>query len=186
MTRSCVLFLALAVALAGCSKGAAPGGTATPLPTIDVTPGGSSPFAGPYPVVSIEPGVAVQLDRGPGAGRATVGLLGAVTAAEGRCFAAQALAETHRLLDGQRVRVVADPSSRSDAGGRPLVYVWLDSGRMLNDVLVEGGFAREATGAPAYLYRGTFARSEALARDAGRGLWAADSCDGNLTAPVES
>lgn len=186
MTRTRVLLAGIAALLVACSGAAAPTKTATPLPTIDAASATTSTSAGPYPVVSILPGGAVQLDRGGEGGLSTVGLVGAVSAAEGRCFADQALAETHRLLDGQRVRVVADPTVRSDAGGRPLAYVWLESGRMLNDVLVEGGFAREATGAAGYVYRDTFARSEALARGAERGLWAADACGGNITTPAVS
>jgi len=131
----------------------------------------------------------VRLDGGA-KGQLTVRLLGAVApegAEPAACFAREATAEAHRLLDEQRVRVVADPGpARLDAHGEPLVYIWLESGRMVNDLLVEGGFAREATGGPAYIYRIRFSLSEQLARAAGRGLWSSGTCDGNITKVANS
>jgi endonuclease YncB( thermonuclease family) len=52
---------------------------------------------------------------------------------------------------------------------------------MLNQLLVEGGFAREAAGAPAYLYQEDFANYEQRARTEGRGLWSSGTCAGNIT-----
>ncbi len=187
MPRSRILLAGLALVLAGCSSEGRPVMATTPLPTFDPTPGASQTLAGPYPVVAVLADRAVQLDRGRDGGLITVGLLGAVTAEEGRCFATEATTEVHRLLDGQRVRVVADPApGRTDAAGRRLVYVWLDSGRMANDVLIENGFAREATGGRPYVYATNFARSEELARNGGRGLWSSGTCAGNLTKPAGS
>lgn len=186
MTRFRAVLAAIAVVLAGCSSGSQSPPPAAPLPTIDLDPSTMESFAGPYPVVAVLPGLVVQLDRGREGGITTVGLLGAVTADERHCFGPEAAAETHRLLDGQRVRVVGDPGpGRTDAEGRPLAYVWLESGRMANDLLVEGGFAREAAGVEPYAYRSAFARSEELARTEGRGLWSAGACSGNMAKPAQ-
>lgn len=185
-----------ALLLSACSS---PDGE-TPATTRLSAPSGPAPVAvltwphaainsdGPYPVVEVLDGQTARIDRGPDGGLTTIRLLGSV-APDPRdhhaCFAAEASAEAGRLLAGQTVRIVADPRpGRVDADGRLLVYVWLTSGRMLNDVLVEGGFAREATGADPYLYRANFARSEELARREGRGLWSPGACDGNIDRPV--
>lgn len=185
MTSFRAVLATIAVVLAGCSSGSQSPPPAVPLPTIDLDPSTMESFAGPYPVVAVLPGLVVQLDRGRDGGMTTVGLLGAVGADERHCFGAEAAAEAHRLLDGQRVRVVGDSNpGRTDAEGRPLAYVWLESGRMANDLLVEGGFAREAAGVEPYAYRSAFARSEELARTDGRGLWSAGACSGNVAKPA--
>lgn len=169
-----------AVMLAAC------GTTHSTSSAIPAGPGGITNAAGPYPVVRLIDPATITLDRGRHGGLSTVRLLGVVAPGnEGpaSCYSAEAMTEAHRLLDGQAVRVVGDPGpGRIDATGLPLVYVWLDSGRMANDLLVEGGLAREATGVGPYLYRPVLARSEALARANGRGLWSPTTCDGNLTA----
>lgn len=178
--------------LAGCSSGR-PSSTAStqpapPAPLVASGPGGITGAEGPYPVVEVLDADALVVERGPAGGRTAVALLGVVTPDTARCFAGEALGEARRLLEGQRVRIVADPgrAAPTDAGGRPLVYVWLDAGRMANDVLVEVGVAREATGTQDYLYRGVFARSEELARHEERGLWAARTCAGNITKAATS
>jgi endonuclease YncB( thermonuclease family) len=124
------------------------------------------------------------VDRGAAGGPTVVRLVGITPPAPGptaRCFAAEARAEADRLLAGQSVRVVADPGlAQRDGEGRLSAYVWLDSGRMANHLLVEGGFVRESAGTPDYRYREMFATAEERARQDGRGLWAAQTCAGNI------
>lgn len=176
----------LTLVLVGCSPGESPP-AGTPQSSISrasiaAGPGGITNAEGPYPV-RVLAADTVQLDRG-GRGLVTVHLVGVVTPEGGEpaaCFAGEATAEAHRLLDGERVRAVTDHApARLDGHGDPMVYLWLDSGRMVNDLLVEGGFAREATGVPGHLYRYIFAGSEQRARAAGRGLWSPGTCDGNI------
>lgn len=188
--------LAAAVVLAGCSSGgkAAQGvsSTVVPSPTrrpgpIAGGPGGITGAEGPYPVTQLLAADTLQVDRGANGGLTTVRLLGIVTpdgsAPVAQCFAREAADEAHRLVDGQQVRIAADPGTDHvvDGQGHPLVYVWLSSGRMLNELLVEGGFAREATGAPPYLYQDDLATYEQRARTAARGLWSTGTCAGNIT-----
>lgn len=147
-------------------------------------PGMMLATAGPYRIVAVLDVGTIVLDRGNASGTATarlVGLAGPDMGEGPRCFDAEAVAEARRLLGGQEVRIVADPGwPLRDGDGRLSVYVWLGSGRMANHLLVEGGFAREATGAPPYVYGETFAAAEERARHDGRGLWSLQTCNGNI------
>jgi micrococcal nuclease len=62
--------------------------------------------------------------------------------------------------------------------GRLLRYVWLADGRMANLEQIVGGFAFEYTYNTPYRYRDVFRDAEQEASEAGRGLWAADTCAG--------
>ena len=172
---------ALLLALVACSSSGS-GGQALPV----VPPPGTAMMAtaGPYPVVAVVDPATIEIDRGGAGGRTALRLVG-ITAPDltepARCFAGEALAEAERLLGGQRVRVVADPGDpQTEDGGGLAGYVWLESGRMANHLLVEGGFVREAAGAASYVYRETFANAEELARAGGAGLWSPDTCAGNV------
>ena len=155
-----VVLAAMGIVAAWSTTGPSPGPATppaeAPVPVVG-PPGTMLATAGPYRVVAVSDVDTIVLDRGNAGGTATARLVGLAPPDidEGpRCFGAEAAAEAHRLLDGQEVRIVADPGwPLRDGDGRLSVYVWLDSGRMANHLLVEGGFAREATGAPAYLYR---------------------------------
>ena len=184
--RAPLVALAAVGIVAACSTtGVGPGPVreaAAPVPVVG-GPGTMLATAGPYRVVAVSDVDTIVLDRGKAGGTTTarlVGLAGPGVEDRPRCFGAEAAAEAHRLLDGQEVRIVADPGwPLRDGDGRLAVYVWLGSGRMANHVLVEGGFAREATGAPPFLYRETFAAGEERARHEGRGLWSSQTCAGN-------
>ena len=73
---------------------------------------------------------------------------------------------------------------KSRSAGGLAAYVWLESGRMANDVLARPGSFERPRAAPAYTYPEVFARSEQLAREARRALWAAEACAGNMTRPA--
>jgi micrococcal nuclease len=84
------------------------------------------------------------------------------------CYAAEASAFARRVLArGTPVRYVAGVERR-DRYGRRLVYVWLEDGRSVNAMLLEGGYARPLTIAPNDRYAERF---EALAREARRRGW---------------
>ena len=86
-----------------------------------------------------------------------------------QCFGPQASTENHKLVDGERVRLVFD-RERRDVYGRLLAYVYTADG-FVNARLVREGYARTLTIPPNTAHAGLFHR---LARSAGRsglGLW---------------
>lgn len=90
-----------------------------------------------------------------------------------QCFGRAATAETTRLVDGERVRLVLDVEKR-DRYGRLLAYVYRRSDdRFVNAELVRRGFAGAATYPPNVEHAERFRRLEREAREAGRGLWSA-------------
>jgi micrococcal nuclease len=90
-----------------------------------------------------------------------------------QCFGKKASAENHRLVEGERVRLVADAEAR-DRYGRLLAYVYRASdGLFVNAELVRGGYATPLTIAPNVRFADRFATLAAQAREAGRGLWSA-------------
>jgi micrococcal nuclease len=89
------------------------------------------------------------------------------------CFGRAASAFAERLLPPGthvRYRLGVDPRDRY---GRALAYVWLDDGRMFNELLAERGYATPLTIPPNVDYAYRFVAAARRARDAGRGLWQA-------------
>ena len=87
------------------------------------------------------------------------------------CYGRRASAENERLVEGARVRLVADAEAR-DRYGRMLAYVYrVDDGRFVNAELVRGGFAQPMTIPPNVAHAGEFAALAARrgARAAGSG-----------------
>jgi endonuclease YncB( thermonuclease family) len=108
----------------------------------------------------------------------TIGYLGvdAPDAARGRsrseCYSAPARQFNSRLVQGQTVWVERDQSD-FDESGRLLRYVYLRDGRMVNEELLKGGYARASDAVPNQRYRDRLAAAEQAAREGGLGLWAA-------------
>lgn len=91
------------------------------------------------------------------------------------CYGKAASAFTHRLLDGERVRLEQDVEPR-DRYGRLLAYVVrARDGLDVNAELVRRGFAQVLTIPPNVRHADRFLALQQAARRAGRGLWAA--CD---------
>ena len=89
------------------------------------------------------------------------------------CYGKRVSAENERLVEGERVRLVADAEAR-DRYGRMLAYVYrVDDGRFVNAELVRGGFAQPLTIPPNVAHAGEFAALARAARRQGRGLWGA-------------
>ncbi len=109
-----------------------------------------------------------------------------------QCFGPQASARAHQLLDGRSVWIQYDSSQdRRDVYGRALVYVWLDSQTMFNEVMVAEGYAHEYTYDQPYRYQRQFRAAQSKAKDAQLGFWNRGSCSGDTTqrataAPVAS
>jgi micrococcal nuclease len=68
------------------------------------------------------------------------------------------------------VRLELD-QERRDQYGRTLAYLFLDDGRMVNVILVRGGFARVTVYPPNDRYEDRLRQAEAAAREDGVGLW---------------
>ncbi|HYJ22758.1 MAG TPA: thermonuclease family protein [Solirubrobacterales bacterium] len=87
------------------------------------------------------------------------------------CFGPQASSYTHRLLEGQRVRLVFGVERR-DIYDRLLAYAYIDH-RFVNAELVRRGLARTLEIPPNTLHSALFRRLELKAARGGRGLWGA-------------
>lgn len=88
-----------------------------------------------------------------------------------QCFGKRASAENERLVEGERVRLVAGAEPR-DRYGRMLAYVHREQDdAFVNERLLRGGFARTLTIAPNDRYEARFRLAEARARATRAGLW---------------
>jgi micrococcal nuclease len=87
------------------------------------------------------------------------------------CFAKRASAFNHRLVGGEKVRLVRDTEAR-DRYGRLLAYVYrVRDKRFINASLVRRGYAVPLTIPPDVAHAEQFKKLAATARRAGRGLW---------------
>jgi micrococcal nuclease len=86
-----------------------------------------------------------------------------------QCFGPRASRFNHRLVEGQRVRLVFD-DERRDAYGRLLAYVYLGR-RFVNAELARRGLARTLTIPPNDRFARRFKRLQTGAARVGRGLW---------------
>lgn len=136
---------------------------------------------GLYAVVHVSDGdtIVVQLPNE----KATVRLIGVDTPEVKdprklvQCFGEAASAHTKSLMNGQSVRLEADPlDSDKDKYGRLLRYVYLPDGTMLNSELIRDGFAFAYIVFP-YQHMDEFKQLERDARSANRGLWAGCGVD---------
>ncbi len=90
------------------------------------------------------------------------------------CFASKAYEFNRTLVEKGGLRLEKDVSE-TDKYLRLLRYVYLPDGRMVNEILVEQGYARVATYPPDVANVSRFKSLEKEARQAKRGLWA--ECD---------
>ena len=87
------------------------------------------------------------------------------------CYGGQAGRFLRNRLGDERVRLEFD-EERRDPYGRALAYAY-HRGRMLNMVLVRGGYARVTIYEPNDRYEDRLRAAERAARDNGAGLWSA-------------
>ena len=90
------------------------------------------------------------------------------TKADG-CFGLEASERNKELVLGKKVDLTYDVSE-TDQYGRVLAYVWVD-GKMVNEKLVEEGYAFAKSYPPDVKYQGLFIEAESGARENNRGLW---------------
>lgn len=89
------------------------------------------------------------------------------------CYGPEASAYVTSLLpEGSAVRLERDVRDK-DAFGRLLRYVYLADGRVLNELLIEGGYARIYDSGDEEQHGQRLRDAEARAREAGAGLWTA-------------
>jgi micrococcal nuclease len=87
------------------------------------------------------------------------------------CFAKKASAFNHRLVGGEKVRLVPDAEAR-DRYGRLLAYVYrVRDKRFVNASLIRRGYAVPLTIPPNVAHVRQFRHLASAARRAGRGLW---------------
>lgn len=139
-----------------------------------------------YPVTQVVDGDTVKVAR---QGETTIRIIGIDTPetvdpnAPVECFGPEASARAQRLLGGQDVRLIFDPSQgRKDTYDRTLAYVVTRDGADFGRTMVRGGFAAEYTYDTAYRRQGSYRAAEQEARAANRGLWT--KCGGPHKAPA--
>jgi micrococcal nuclease len=96
---------------------------------------------------------------------------------QGDCFGVEAALFARRRLSGRSIRLAFDVDRR-DRYGRLLAYVYLGD-QLFNLTLVRLGYARADPVPPDIRRAPEFARAEAQARMAGRGLWSACPLEGH-------
>jgi micrococcal nuclease len=136
---------------------------------------------------TIEVEVTARVE-GPGAGDAAVGetlavrLLGidtpeSVSPREPvECYGREAAAATAALLEGATVKLVKDVEER-DGFDRLLRYVYVGA-ELANARLVANGYAHSYAYPPNIRHSELFVQLESAARENDRGLWAAETCNG--------
>ncbi len=92
------------------------------------------------------------------------------------CFGKEATERAVELLGGKQVRLEEDSTQANiDAHGRILRYVFLEDGRLLNQLMIEEGFGKEYTfKGSEYKYQKEFRQAENKAKEESKGLW--DKC----------
>ncbi|MCS6871984.1 MAG: thermonuclease family protein [Anaerolineae bacterium] len=96
------------------------------------------------------------------------------------CFGREASARARQLLEGQTVYLERDESQDDrDRFGRYLRFVWFADGRLFNMQMIAEGYAFEYTfRGNAHKYQRQFRRAQDEARQAARGLWSPNTCNG--------
>ena len=89
------------------------------------------------------------------------------------CFGKEATAKNTELVGGKKVRLEKDISEK-DQYGRLLRYVWVEN-VLVNQYLIEEGFASSMTVPPDIKYQEKLLDGERIAREEKRGLWG-DTC----------
>jgi micrococcal nuclease len=77
---------------------------------------------------------------------------------------------SRQIQKGDRVKLEFDVQER-DKYGRFLCYVYLDDGRMLNEIMIGEGYAYPLTIAPNVKYESKFREAFVSARENSKGLW---------------
>lgn len=92
------------------------------------------------------------------------------------CFAKEATEKLKEVIS-ERVAIEKDDSQgERDRYGRLLAYLFSESGKNLNQLLIEEGYASEYTYNDPYKYQSAFKAAEQAAKEEKKGLWADNAC----------
>ena len=92
-----------------------------------------------------------------------------------QCFGVEASKKNKELVEGKMVRLETDITDR-DKYNRLLRYIWLDD-ILINQELVEQGYAKSYSYPPDIKYQDKFVAAEKKAREDKLGLWTACASD---------
>jgi micrococcal nuclease len=98
------------------------------------------------------------------------------------CFGTEASTYNRLLTIGKTVYLEKDVSD-TDRYGRLLRYVYLQSGEMVNEMLIREGYAHASAYPPDVKYQDTFEKLETEAREKNAGLWKSCAISPTQTAP---
>ncbi|MBI2268436.1 MAG: thermonuclease family protein [Candidatus Blackburnbacteria bacterium] len=105
--------------------------------------------------------------------------IGVDTPERDECFGPEATQANKGLVEGKKVRLEKDVQEK-DKYGRMLTYVWIED-VMVNERLVQEGYAQVATYPPNVRYQERFVKAQEEARKGNRGLWAPNTCSASST-----
>lgn len=105
-----------------------------------------------------------------------------------QCFGKDASNKAKEILDGKMVSLEADSTQgERDKYDRLLRYVFLEDGTFYNKKMISDGYAHEYTyDSNPYKYQSDFIAAEKQAREAGRGLWSSETCNGDTTKAADA
>lgn len=98
------------------------------------------------------------------------------------CFGYEASSKAKELLENKKVTLTPDSTQDTrDKYGRLLGYIHTEDGLFFNLEMIKQGYAYEYTYNTPYKYQEDFKQAQNEAQQAKRGLWASDTCNGELT-----
>lgn len=177
----------------GSTRGLSSFSTAPPADTTPSTASSQSPVASsnaatsatstPYKIAKVVDGDTIDVELGGQTARVRLLGINAPESVDPRkaveCFGREASARLKDLLTGKDVALESDATQGDkDKYGRLLRYVYLGDGTDVDKSMVADGFAYEYTYDKPYKYQSDYKTAEAAAREAKRGLWADETCNG--------
>lgn len=170
----------LAAVSAACAADPGPDPIPTPDPTVATTAGSVPAAADTVAVVRVSDGDSLVVDVGGVHER--VRLVGINAPELDACWGEQARRHLEELA-GTEVAIASDVSDR-DQYERLLRLAWTPDGRLINEELVAEGSALAISTPPDLTHVERLRTAQQRARDAGRGLWAADACGPSVDAEI--
>ena len=151
----------------------------SPVPTrpslaATAAPAPRSPAAALLPVVGVTDGDTIKVRVDGVTERIRLIGLDAPELKGNECWSQKASSRMQGLVQGRSVQLVPDPTQADrDRYGRLLRHVVTEDGRLVAQVLIEGGFATEYTYAAAYEHRTAYLAAQKRARAGRLGVWSA-------------
>lgn len=103
------------------------------------------------------------------------------------CFGKEASNKSKEILTGKKVSLESDGTQgERDKYNRLLRYVFLEDGTNFNKLMIEEGYAYEYTYNTPYKYQEEYKVAQKSAREQKKGLWADDTCNGQMTKSVST